>query len=41
VLAEKIIPELTSDHEPALNHDGSTSALIRRYRKLRRATNIK
>jgi glucose-6-phosphate isomerase len=38
VLAEKIIPELTSDHEPTLSHDSSTDALIRRYRKLRRAT---
>jgi len=37
-LAEKIIPELTSDHEPALSHDSSTNALIRRYRTLRQAT---
>ena len=35
VLAEKIIPELTADHGPALSHDTSTNALIRRYRKLR------
>lgn len=32
-LAQAIIPELTSDAEPALTHDSSTSALIRRYRK--------
>ena len=38
VLAEKIIPELTSAHEPPLSHDSSTNALIRRYRKLRQAT---
>ncbi len=32
-LAQAIIPELTSDAAPALTHDSSTSALIRRYRK--------
>ncbi len=31
-LAVKIIPELQSDAEPPLEHDGSTNALIRRYR---------
>jgi glucose-6-phosphate isomerase len=36
VLAQRIIPELTSPGEPALAHDGSTNALIRRYRKMRR-----
>jgi glucose-6-phosphate isomerase len=35
VLAVKIIPELTSVAEPALDHDSSTSALIRRYRELK------
>ena len=35
VLAQRIIPELGSAEEPALKHDGSTNALIRRYRKLR------
>jgi len=35
VLAVKIIPELTSAQEPALNHDSSTNALIRRYRALK------
>jgi glucose-6-phosphate isomerase len=35
VLAKRIIPELTSDDEPPLEHDSSTSALIRRYRDLR------
>ncbi len=34
VLAQRIIPELASATEPALAHDGSTSALIRRYRLL-------
>ena len=32
-LAQAIIPELTADAAPALGHDSSTSALIRRYRK--------
>jgi glucose-6-phosphate isomerase len=35
VLAKRIIPELTSDDEPPLEHDSSTNALIRRYRDLR------
>ncbi len=35
VLAVKIIPELTSAAEPALDHDSSTNALIRRYRELK------
>ena len=35
VLATKIIPELTSAAEPALDHDSSTNALIRRYRELK------
>ena len=34
-LAQRIIPELDADAEPALKHDSSTNALIRRYRKLR------
>jgi glucose-6-phosphate isomerase len=34
-LAQRIIPELTSDSEPALAHDSSTNALIRRYRSLK------
>jgi glucose-6-phosphate isomerase len=34
-LAQRIIPELESATEPTLNHDSSTNALIRRYRKLR------
>jgi glucose-6-phosphate isomerase len=34
-LAGRIAPELTSPEEPALGHDGSTNALIRRYRRLR------
>jgi len=34
-LAQRIIPELESATEPTLAHDSSTSALIRRYRKLK------
>ena len=37
VLAEKIIPEFAAGDELPLNHDSSTNALIRQYRKLRRA----
>ncbi len=35
VLAKKIIPELSSADAPNLQHDSSTNALIRRYRRLR------
>jgi glucose-6-phosphate isomerase len=35
VLAVKIIPELTGEGEPALDHDSSTNALIRKYRSLK------
>ena len=35
VLAQRIVPELESAAEPALEHDASTNALIRRYRSLR------
>jgi glucose-6-phosphate isomerase len=35
VLAQRMIPELESAAEPALNHDSSTNNLIRRYRKLK------
>jgi len=35
VLAQRIIPELQSSTEPQLKHDGSTNALIARYRRLR------
>jgi len=34
-LAQRIIPELAATAEPALTHDSSTNALIRRYRKLK------
>jgi glucose-6-phosphate isomerase len=34
-LAQKIIPQLESGAEPELEHDSSTNALIRRYRKLK------
>src|SRR5580700_1789581 len=35
VLAVKIIPELTSEADPALDHDSSTNTLIRKYRALK------
>jgi glucose-6-phosphate isomerase len=35
VLAQRIIPELEGKEEPRLDHDSSTNALIRRYRKLK------
>jgi len=35
VLAQRIIPELESDREPALEHDSSTNNLIRRYRGMK------
>jgi glucose-6-phosphate isomerase len=35
VLAQRIIPELESRDEPALEHDSSTNTLIRRYRQWR------
>jgi len=35
VLAQRIVPELESQAAPRLKHDGSTNALIRRYRKLK------
>lgn len=38
VLAARMIPELTSADEPALEHDSSTNALIRRYRLLKSST---
>jgi glucose-6-phosphate isomerase len=34
-LAQRIIPELTSQAEPELLHDSSTNALIRRYRSMK------
>ena len=35
-LALRIVPELTRTAEPALAHDSSTNALVRRYRAARR-----
>ena len=35
VLAQRIIPQLESVTDPKLEHDSSTNALIRRYRKLK------
>ena len=37
VLAQRIVPELESAGEPDLKHDGSTNALIRRYRRMKAA----
>ncbi len=37
VLAKRIIPELTAADDAELAHDGSTNALIRRYRSMRDA----
>ncbi len=37
VLAQRIVPELQGATEPALKHDTSTNALIRRYRAARRS----
>ena len=34
-LAQRIMPEVASEAEPALQHDSSTNGLIRRYRKQR------
>ncbi|MBK7252027.1 MAG: glucose-6-phosphate isomerase [Gammaproteobacteria bacterium] len=34
-LAQRIVPELESAAEPVLTHDGSTNALIRRYRRMK------
>jgi glucose-6-phosphate isomerase len=34
-LAKRIVPELQADDEPAVDHDSSTSELIRRYRAAR------
>ncbi|MGH2879885.1 MAG: glucose-6-phosphate isomerase [Solirubrobacteraceae bacterium] len=34
-LAKRIVPELQAPGEPALGHDSSTNALIRRYRSMR------
>jgi glucose-6-phosphate isomerase len=35
VLAQRIVPQLESATAPELQHDGSTNALIRRYRELK------
>jgi glucose-6-phosphate isomerase len=37
VLAQRIIAEIESKTEPELNHDSSTNAMIRKYRKLKNA----
>jgi glucose-6-phosphate isomerase len=37
-LAQQIVPELESSEEPQLEHDCSTNALIRHYRRLRQAS---
>ena len=38
VLAQRIIPELESQAEPTLKHDGSTNNLIRRHRRFKEAS---
>jgi glucose-6-phosphate isomerase len=38
VLAQRIIPELETEAEPELKHDGSTNSLIRGYRRLKQKT---
>jgi glucose-6-phosphate isomerase len=38
-LAKRIIPELEGEQDPALTHDSSTNALIRRYRGMRSSSN--
>ncbi len=38
VLAQAVAAELLAEAEPALDHDSSTNALIRRYRRLRTPT---
>jgi glucose-6-phosphate isomerase len=38
VLANRIVPELEAAEEPDLEHDSSTTALIRRYRWMRKGT---
>jgi glucose-6-phosphate isomerase len=35
VLAQRIVAELATGDEPPLNHDSSTNALIRRYRRFK------
>jgi len=35
VLAQRIVPELENNPEPALHHDSSTNTLIHRYRQLK------
>ena len=35
VLAQRIVPELETKEEPSLQHDSSTNALIRRYRRMK------
>jgi glucose-6-phosphate isomerase len=35
VLAQRIVPELTSPEEPKLQHDSSTNTLIHRFRRMR------
>ena len=34
-LADRIVPEVEAEEPPKLDHDGSTNALIRRYRRAR------
>jgi glucose-6-phosphate isomerase len=36
-MAQAIAPQLISNDEPALDHDSSTNALIRKYRQLKQS----
>jgi glucose-6-phosphate isomerase len=38
VLAQRIVPELENPADPPLDHDSSTNALIRRYRRFKKAS---
>ena len=40
VLAQRIVPELENPVDPPLNHDSSTNALIRRYRKRKQSNTV-
>ena len=40
LLAVQILPELDTNHEPALSHDSSTTALIERYRALKQRREV-
>jgi glucose-6-phosphate isomerase len=39
-MAQDILPQLESNEEPKVEHDSSTSTLIRRYRVLRKQSEV-